>query len=370
MKKIRVLIVDDSTVIRRLLSDSLAADPAIEVAGTAANGKIALAKMPQVNPDIITLDMEMPEMDGLTTLVELRKLYPKLPIIMFSTLTQRGAEATLDALARGATDYVTKPANVGSVTAAIQNVQNELLPKIKMFCGHRAATTQTPRSLAPVNRLASLQPQIPRAHTKPHTTEVVVIGTSTGGPNALAAVIPKIPADFPVPILIVQHMPPIFTTHLAARLNQLSPLSVAEAADGDVLAPGTIWLAPGNFHMTLRRAGTQIKISLNQNIPENSCRPAVDVLFRSAAQVYGPNVLSVVMTGMGQDGQRGCEVIREAGGKVLAQDEMSSVVWGMPGSVVHSGLADQVLPLNRIADEIIQQTKTGKVQRSLTKVGV
>jgi two-component system, chemotaxis family, protein-glutamate methylesterase/glutaminase len=370
MKKIRVLIVDDSTVIRRLLSDSLAADPAIEVAGTAANGRIALAKMAQVNPDIITLDMEMPEMDGLTTLVELRKLYPKLPIIMFSTLTQRGAEATLDALARGATDYVTKPANVGSVTAAIQNVQNELLPKIKMFCGFRPAAPAPSRPLTPVNRLAGIQRQDSRGTGKPQSTDVVVIGTSTGGPNALAAVIPNIPADFPVPILIVQHMPPIFTTHLAARLDQLSPLSVAEAADGDVLAPGTIWLAPGNFHMTLRRAGTQIKIALNQNIPENSCRPAVDVLFRSAAQVYGANVLSVVMTGMGQDGQRGCEAIRDAGGRVIAQDEATSVVWGMPGSVVNAGMADQILPLQRIADEIIQQTKGGKAVRSFTKVGV
>lgn len=369
MKKIRVLIVDDSTVIRRLLSDSLAADPAIEVAGTAANGKIALAKMPQVNPDIITLDMEMPEMDGLTTLVELRKLYPKLPIIMFSTLTQRGAEATLDALARGANDYVTKPANVGSVTAAIQNVQNELLPKIKMFCGMRPSFVAPSRPVTPVNRIAQAVAS-PAARSKSHPAEVVVIGTSTGGPNALASVIPKIPADFPLPILIVQHMPPIFTTHLAARLNQLSPLKVAEAAEGDVLEPGTIWIAPGNYHMALRRSGTQVRISLNQNPPENSCRPAVDVLFRSAAQVYGPSVLSVVMTGMGQDGQRGCEVIRDAGGRVIAQDEATSVVWGMPGSVVNAGLSDQILPLNRIADEIVQQTIGSKSLRSLTKVGI
>jgi two-component system, chemotaxis family, protein-glutamate methylesterase/glutaminase len=370
MKKIRVLIVDDSTVIRRLLTDSLSSDPAIEVAGTAANGKIALAKMSQVNPDIVTLDMEMPEMDGLTTLVELRKVYPKLPIIMFSTLTQRGAEATLDALARGANDYVTKPANVGSVTAAIQNVQNELLPKIKMFCGIRTQTPTRSIAVTPVNRFANLNGSEARLSGKPHSADVVVIGTSTGGPNALAAVIPKIPANFPLPILIVQHMPPIFTTHLATRLDQLSSLDVVEATQDSVLSPGTIHLAPGNFHMTLRRAGTQIKIALNQSPPENSCRPAVDVLFRSAAQVYGGNVLAVVMTGMGQDGQRGCQTIRDAGGRVIAQDEATSVVWGMPGSVVNAGLANQILPLNRIADEIILQTRSGKPQSSLAKVGV
>jgi two-component system chemotaxis response regulator CheB len=169
--------------------------------------------------------------------------------------------------------------------------------------------------------------------------------------------------------LIVQHMPPIFTTHLAARLDQLSPLRVVEAAEGDSVAPGGAWLAPGNFHMTMRRTGTQVRVSLNQNMPENSCRPAVDVLFRSAAQVFGGNVLAVVMTGMGQDGQRGSEVIRDAGGRVIAQDEATSVVWGMPGSVAQAGLAEQLLPLNRIADEIIKLTQSGRAQRSLTTIG-
>lgn len=369
MKKIRVLIVDDSTVIRRILSDSLATDPMIEIAGTAANGKIALAKLAQVNPDIITLDMEMPEMDGLATLTELRKAYPKLPVIMFSTLTQRGAEATLEALARGANDYVTKPANVGSVTAAIQNVQNELIPKIKMFCGAQPRLRPIAAPAMGVNRLAVARHKDPVARKSSSTIDAVVIGTSTGGPNALAAVLPRIPADFPVPILIVQHMPPIFTTHLATRLDQLSSLRVVEAADGDSLSPGGAWLAPGNFHMTMRRAGTQVRVCLNQNMPENSCRPAVDVLFRSAAQVFGGNVLAVVMTGMGQDGQRGCEVIRDAGGRVIAQDEATSVVWGMPGSVAQAGLAEQLLPLNRIADEIIKLTQSGRNQRSLTTIG-
>ncbi len=370
MRKIRVLIVDDSTVIRRLLSDALATDPSIEVAGVAANGKIALSKIPQLNPDIITLDMEMPEMDGLTTLVELRKLYPKLPVIMFSTLTLRGAEATLEALAKGANDYVTKPANVGSVNAAIQSVQSDLIPKIKMFCSWASpASTKLVKPSIASNAANVAFHTLRPTNTKNSRIDLVVIGTSTGGPNALAAVMPKIPADFPVPILIVQHMPPIFTTHLATRLNQLSQVHVHEAATGDLLEPGGAWIAPGNFHLTIKRAGTQLKAVLNQETPENSCRPAVDVLFRSAAQTFSANVLGIVMTGMGQDGQRGCSVIRDAGGRTIAQDEASSVVWGMPGAVVNAGLADVVLPLNRIADEIIRQTQMGRSVRPLATVG-
>lgn len=366
MRKIRVLVVDDSTVIRRLLSDSLASDPDLEVAGTAANGKIALAKITQINPDVITLDMEMPEMDGITTLVEIRKLYPKLPVIMFSTLTQRGAEATLDALSKGANDYVTKPANVGSVTAAMQNVRNELVPKIKAFCpwfGKCAVTPLRPRtSILPISIASNRTPESSRI-------EIVAIGSSTGGPNALQAVLSKIPADFPVPIVIVQHMPPIFTKHLADRLHQLTSLNVVEAKRGDTLLPGGVWVAPGDHHMTLSRTGPTVRVDLNQGTPENSCRPAVDVLFRSVTDVYGSNVLSVVLTGMGQDGTRGCEAIRNAGGKVFAQDEETSVVWGMPGAVAQAGLANKLLPLEKIAEEIVRETVQGRRARTLEKVG-
>ncbi len=366
MRKIRVLVVDDSTVIRRLLSDSLASDPDLEVAGTAANGKIALAKISQINPDVITLDMEMPEMDGITTLVEIRKLYPKLPVIMFSTLTQRGAEATLDALAKGANDYVTKPANVGSVTAAMQNVRNELVPKIKAFCPWFAkalVAKQPPRpTVQPKTTLQRKSNESPRV-------DIVAIGSSTGGPNALQAVLSRIPADFPVPIVVVQHMPPIFTKHLADRLCQLSPLNVVEAQRGDALSAGGVWIAPGDFHMVLRRDGTTMRVDLNQGTAENSCRPAVDVLFRSVNEMYGPNVLSVVLTGMGQDGARGCEAIRDSGGKVIAQDEATSVVWGMPGAVAQAGLADKILPLDRIADEIVRETVLGRKPRIFEKVG-
>ncbi len=357
MRKIRVLVVDDSTVIRRLLTDALSSDTSIEVAATAPNGRIALAKIPQVAPDVITLDMEMPEMDGITTLVELRKSYPKLPVIMFSTLTQRGAEATLDALAKGANDYVTKPANVGSVTAALQNVRNELVPKIKAFCPWTAiAAAPTVRRVVPTAGATIAKP----ATNRNGRIDVVAIGVSTGGPNALQAIIPKLPANFPVPIVVVQHMPPIFTKHLADRLHQLSALDVFEGMKGDVLAAGGVWVAPGDFHMTLRRDGTTVRVDTNQQTPENSCRPAVDVLFRSVSETYGANVLGVVLTGMGQDGARGAEVIRDAGGRILIQDEKTSVVWGMPGAVAAAGLADKVLPLDQIAQEIIREAEIGR----------
>jgi two-component system chemotaxis response regulator CheB len=361
MRKIRVLIVDDSTVVRRLLTNALSSDAAIEIAGVAANGKIALAKIPQLAPDIITLDMEMPEMDGLTTLVEIRKLYPKLPVIMFSTLTQRGAEATMEALTKGASDYATKPSNVGSVTAAIETVMNELVPKIKQFCNW-TGNTSAPRATGKPGMQPNNRPTPTKvlASSKPSRVEIVVIGVSTGGPNALTEVLPKIPANFPVPILIVQHMPPVFTKHLADRMEQLCSLHVHEAIDGESLTAGGVWIAPGNYHMALRRLGTQLKVVLNQEQPENSCRPAVDVLFRSAAELFGANVLSVVMTGMGHDGQRGCEAIRQAGGRVLVQDEATSVVWGMPGAVANAGLAHKILPLSKIADEILSQTQSSR----------
>jgi two-component system, chemotaxis family, protein-glutamate methylesterase/glutaminase len=352
VRKIRVLVVDDSTVIRKILSDSLASDPLIEVCGTAAHGKIALAKIPQLNPDIITLDMEMPEMDGIATLVEMRKLYPKLPVIMFSTLTQRGAEATMDALAKGANDYVTKPANVGSVTAAMQSVREQMIPRIKAFCPW---STPTPTYVA-----APRPTTLSKSATTPKRIDAVVIGCSTGGPNALQSVITKLPRTFPVPILIVQHMPPVFTKHLAERLNQLSALNVVEASQGDKIGAGGVWIAPGDYHMQLGRVGTAIQVSLDQGAPENSCRPAVDVLFRSAAKLFGGNILSVVLTGMGQDGMRGCETIRHAGGHVLVQDQETSVVWGMPGAVTRAGLADTTLPLNRIADEINRVASQGR----------
>jgi len=356
MAPISVLVVDDSVVVRRLVSDVLTEDPGIEVVGTASNGKIALAKIPQLNPDLITLDIEMPEMDGLETLVELRKLYPKLPVIMFSTLTERGATATLDALERGASDYVTKPANVGSVAASMQAVRADLIPKIKSLVVGRH--TPAPTSLPPAPLRAATTPHTLSSHS--HRVDVVVIGVSTGGPDALSTVIPQLPGDLPVPVVIVQHMPPIFTAMFAKRLDTKSALHVTEAKPGDRVVAGGVLVAPGDYHLRVRSDGHGVVAATDQGTPENYCRPAVDVLFRSAVDVYGANILAVVLTGMGSDGARGAARIVEAGGSVIAQDERTSVVWGMPGAVVHAGLASEVLPLASVAGAIHSRVTRGR----------
>jgi two-component system, chemotaxis family, protein-glutamate methylesterase/glutaminase len=349
MKRIRVLIVDDAVVVRRMVSDVLAADPGIEVVGTAANGRIALQKITQVNPDILTLDVEMPEMDGLQTLKALRETYRDLPVIMFSTLTERGGTATLTALSLGATDYVTKPANVGSVALAQQRIKDELIPKIKALCGRSEPVALPPRPPTPPAPLRAA------AATGSTTPEIVCIGVSTGGPNALAKLMPRLPANLPVPIVVVQHMPPMFTRLLGERLNTQSAIAVAEATDGQVLLPGHAYIAPGDFHLVVQRKNGAVVTALNQAPQENSCRPAVDPLFRSVSEVYGARALGIVMTGMGQDGLRGCEDLTRVGARVVVQDEASSVVWGMPGFVARAGLADRVLPLDEIAGEIIRR---------------
>jgi two-component system chemotaxis response regulator CheB len=334
-----------------LLAEALAAEPTIEVVGSAPNGRIALAKIPQVNPDLVTLDIEMPEMDGLTTLPELRRLYPKLPVIMFSTLTEKGAIATLNALSLGASDYVTKPANIGSVTAGIQKVRHDLIPRIKGLC----AWADPPASPVPKLRTTpqvARRPAADAASNSKSPISIVAIGVSTGGPNALTDVFRQLPKDLPVPIVIVQHMPPLFTKYLADRLDAVSPVRVREARAGELLTPGCAWLAPGDYHLSLVRTKNGVATTLHQSPPENSCRPAVDVLFRSVAEIYGPASLGVVLTGMGYDGLRGSEAIRDAGGRILAQDEATSVVWGMPGAVSQAGVADEVLPLKQIASQL------------------
>jgi two-component system chemotaxis response regulator CheB len=351
MGRIRILVVDDSVVIRRLLCDTLAKDPELDVLASAGDGRIALAKISQLHPDLVTLDIEMPVMNGLETLAEIRKTYPRLPVIMFSTLTERGASATLDALSLGASDYATKPSNTGSPDAAIEAVRAELIPKIKALCpgsGPKLKTLPPPRPATPV------RPRMRRP------IEIVAIGTSTGGPNALGEVLPRIPSGFPVPIVVVQHMPPIFTHLLAERLAHQSKIPIAEGRAGVSLEPGHAWIAPGNFHMTVDHTGAFWRLNLNQEPAQHSCRPAVDVLFRSVAACRA-NVLGVVMTGMGSDGVAGARQIREAGGEVIIQDEASAVVWGMPGLVYAAGQADGVYPLDQLAMEItrrVQQSRT------------
>ena len=356
MSPIRVLLVDDSVVIRKLLSGTLSADPALEVVGTASDGRIGLAKIANLHPDLVTLDIEMPVMDGLATLAELRKLYPKLPVIMFSTLTERGAAATLEALSLGASDYATKPSNTGSAEVALEAIRADLIPKIKALCAGHSRKLQTLPPPRPPLRLfkAPIDRRI----------ELVAIGTSTGGPNALAEVLPRIPKDFPVPLVVVQHMPPIFTRLLADRLAGRSAIPVEEGSDGALLSPGHAWIAPGNFHMTVVHFHAGWRLQLDQNPPEHSCRPAVDPLFRSVAAAGRSGVLGVVMTGMGSDGVLGAQRIREAGGEVIIQDEASAVVWGMPGLVYAAGQADGVYSLDQLAPEITRRVLESRAPRA------
>ncbi len=335
MRKIRVLIVDDSVVVRRILINNLSLDPELEVVGFASNGRLALSKISQVNPDLVTLDLMMPEMDGVETLAEIRKTYPMLPVIMVSAINLLDAAHTLDALALGANDYVTKPFNVDRATAE-RLLREELIPKIKALCSIRPSSgpvLETPL-FKPTSTMGSSGARRPLDE---ECLEAVVIGASTGGPNALAEVLPQLSAEIPVPILIVQHMPPLFTKLLAERLSSKCHFPVHEATNGEPVSPGQAWLAP-----------------------ENACRPSVDVLFRSAAEIYGAKVLAVVMTGMGVDGLRGCHAIREAGGQILVQDEATSVVWGMSGAVARAGLADKILPLDVIAKEIMMRIRKNR----------
>jgi two-component system chemotaxis response regulator CheB len=307
----------------------------------------------------------MPEMDGLATLKALRVQYPKLPVIMFSTLTQKGAVATLNALSTGASDYVTKPANVGSVTTAIQKVRDDLIPKIKGLCGWKETAPPVFVEGAARTRPVVARPVSPIARTA--RVEIIAIGVSTGGPSALTEIFRQLPGDLPVPIVVVQHMPPVFTKYLAERLDAVSAIPVCEAGAGGLLEPGRAWLAPGDYHLSLARSPNGIATRLHQGPPENSCRPAVDVLFRSVAELYGPAALGVVLTGMGYDGLRGSETICEAGGRVLAQDEATSVVWGMPGAVAKAGLADELLPLDQVATRLAALAPPRPNLRSLTR---
>ncbi|GIG37976.1 chemotaxis response regulator protein-glutamate methylesterase [Cellulomonas pakistanensis] len=364
-----MLVVDDSVVVRRLVTDSLSRDPDIEVVGFASNGRIALAKVDQLAPDLVTMDIEMPEMNGIEAVRALRRNRHTMPIIMFSTLTERGASATLDALVAGATDYVTKPANVGSVQESLDRVASELIPKIKALVPHRpgAGAASAPAATAPAvarPRIAAgapaaaphvassahaRRPVVTRPAPAPHPVSAVIIGSSTGGPEALSKVIGSLSAAPSVPVLVVQHMPPVFTRQLAARLDRLGPATVVEAADGDLLRPGTVYIAPGDHHLELSRSAGSLRVKLTDGPPVNFCRPAVDVLFRSAVRELGGQLLALVLTGMGADGRTGSEDVVGAGGTVLVQDEPTSVVWGMPGAVATAGFAHRVLPLGEVA---------------------
>lgn len=352
MSKVRVLIVDDSIMFRRLLTGVLQQSSEIEVVGDASNGKLALTKVDELKPDVVTLDVEMPVMNGIECLKLIKERHPGVTVIMFSGQNTKSATMTIEALTLGASGFVAKPTSDSPAQSATA-IEADLVPLITGIRrkapaprGARSASAGTGESSSNGDTISRL--------AKVHRS-ALVIGVSTGGPNALQEIVPKLPASFRVPVLVVQHMPPVFTRQLAERLNDLSPLKVVEAEHGMSVEPRTVYLAPGDFHMEVDVKGPkEQRIVLHQGPRENSCRPAVDPLFRSAAKAWGRNCLGLVLTGMGADGAIGAEALKAAGAAVIAQDEATSVVWGMPQAVVQKGAADLVLPLPEIAPTLLK----------------
>ncbi|TGY87535.1 chemotaxis response regulator protein-glutamate methylesterase [Marinicauda algicola] len=333
----RVLVVDDSAVVRGLVARWIEADERLEVAATCADGEQAVRRAGELQPDLVVLDVEMPRMDGLTALPLILKAAPKAKVIMASTLTRKGGEVTMRALSLGAADYAPKP-EAGRVAGA-DAYRAELLQKlVALTPGRRARPAAVPA--------ASATPA-PRPAFVPGRCELLVIGASTGGPQALREVARVLPRDCRVPVVIVQHMPKLFTAILAEHLSKVG-MPAREAIDGEVLQPGHVYVAPGDFHLTVRGAPGAFTAGLDQTPPVNFCRPAVDPLFASAAEAAGRGLVAAVLTGMGHDGREGARKVRAAGGRVIAQDQATSVVWGMPGAVAEAGLADQILPLGEI----------------------
>ena len=356
---IRVLIVDDSAVVRGLLSRLVGEQPDLEVAATAANGQMALNALAERRVDVVVLDIEMPVMDGLTALPQLLAADPHLRIVIASTLSTPGAAVTMRALAAGASDYVAKPSASREITqagCANSDFRRDLLTKIRSLgeAGRRRRGAVALPAAAPQAGPARPGAPLVLRPLRSERPEVIVIGSSTGGPQALSTLIGALGSDVAQPMLIVQHMPPTFTTILAEHLARLSGRPCAEGRDGEAIQPGRIYVAPGDHHMLVAADGRRRLIRINRDAPENFCRPAVDVLFRSAARAFGAATLAVVLTGIGADGTRGGRDIVDAEGALLAQDEATSVVWGMPGSVARAGLCSAVLPLPALARQISQ----------------
>lgn len=348
----RLMVVDDSAVIRGLLTRSLEADPEVEVLASASNGEMALNALSRHDVEIVILDIEMPVMDGLTALPKLLAAKPGLKVIIASTLTRRGADISMRALAAGAADYLTKPG--ASALTSADEFKRELLAKVKALgqARRRAAGLEAPHPMArgaepafepaPQRRVIALRPS---AREVP---EIVAIGSSTGGPQALFRVMSALKGQLKQPILITQHMPATFTTILAEHIARASGYAAAEGVDGEPVRGGRVYVAPGDFHMTVHVERGEKLVRLLKTPPENFCRPSVDPMLRSLAAAYGGRVLTLILTGMGHDGLGGGRAVVEAGGTVIAQDEASSVVWGMPGAVAMAGLCSAVLPLDEI----------------------
>lgn len=336
----RVMVVDDSAVVRGLIAKQLAADPRIDVVCTASNGELALRELERHDVDIVVLDIEMPVMDGITALPLIRARRPGVRVIMASTLTRRNAEISLKALQLGASDYVAKPE---TGLAGAQEFQRELLSKIAALAPKRRPTATTTSTVQAAWPRTPLVPRPRRGRP-----QVLAIGASTGGPPALLQVFEAIRGSISQPILLTQHMPATFTALLAEQLARAGDRPCAEAQDGEPVLGGRCYVAPGGWHMTVEREGAGAVIRLNQDPPENFCRPAVDPMLRSAARTYGGGVLALILTGMGADGAKGCTAVAEAGGRFIVQDEATSVVWGMPGAAAATGLAESVLPISEI----------------------
>lgn len=371
---IRVIFADDSVTIRRFLEEAFRRAVDLEVVGIAKNGREAIGLVRAHRPDILLLDVEMPVMDGIDTVRALRQFNAELPVVMFSSLTKSGGEATLDALAAGANGYAQKPGSGTGPEDALRHIEQNLVPQIRQLAKAKADANHPP--LAQVRPTAvskaatdekNVQTQIKVTNTcatgiagsSPTAVKrtfepcgIVVIGASTGGPNALAELLPLISSRIKVPILIAQHMPTVFTKLLADRLNGLTKLEVREAKNGETPKAGTVLIAPGDYHLEIEAAGAMPKVCLHQGPEENSCRPAVDVLFRSAALAYRDKALGIVLTGMGKDGTEGCRYLHQKGSRIITQDQATCVIWGMPRSVVEAGLSDEVLPLKKIAAAI------------------
>ncbi len=337
---IRLLIVDDSATVRAVLRRYFEADPRFEVVGQAKDGQEALELLPELKPDVVTLDIEMPRLNGLETLPRLMKIRPT-PVVMVSSLTTEGAEATLEALELGAVDFIPKPSSRLAPS-------EEVLDKVAAAAGARVRVA---RRVAPHDRKPSQS--VSPAGTR-WGSQVVVIGSSTGGPQALRSVVETLPADLRVPVIIVQHMPPGFTKTLAERLDSLSPIKILEATDGMKIEPGKVLLAPGDYHLELSRGD---RIKLTQGPHECGVRPAINVTLESVTKLHGANVVCAILTGMGSDGTRGAELVRAAGGYVVAQDEATSTVYGMPRSVAEAGLTNEVRPISKISSAIVDQCR-------------
>jgi len=360
-KRIKVLIVDDSALVRRLLTEMLSSDPSISVLGTAHDAYDAREKIKALNPDVLTLDVEMPRMDGITFLRNLMRLRP-MPVIMVSSLTDKGAEVTLDALSIGAVDYLPKPKI--DLAATLADYREELIAKVKAAASSRVRAPTITASASADAILAKRDPQ-----RQLRTTErIIAIGASTGGTEAIKEVLTRLPPDAPG-IVITQHIPKLFSGAFARRMDACSQVSVCEAEDGQQILRGHAYIAPGDMHLLVVRDGARYVCRLDAGPPVNRHKPSVDVLFRSVAQQAGRNAIGVILTGMGKDGALGLKEMRDSGSRTMAQDEATSIVWGMPGEAVAVGGAADVLPLGDIWSRVLQLSDEMDITRSAGMAG-